>query len=389
MMEEAYRCVHCGFCLPTCPTYMATGNEADSPRGRIYIVRALAEGKLSVTDGVLEHLDRCVLCRRCELACPSGVKYSAIYGEAQRMLGGALTGRTVGKLERAGLRLVTGSGVAAQIALLLSPILPWRHLRGFAAGPRLRLGRYVGRVFRHKGRYRGRAALLAPPSCISHVAYSGAVVAAIRILTWNGFDVVYPRLTCCGAPQLHIGDFKAFEERRRANLERLAQLDADYLVVPNAGGCHSTWAEYPVDGALDIMELLDQVGPRGELGRVEVVASIQHSCHGQIAMRVRDAALRVLGRIPGVRLVGLPSRDTCCGAGAMYPDRHPHIAEKILGAKLREVRDIGPDVLLVESPTCRAHLNGVGPRIMYPLELLDESYMAGRNPGYAELQSAL
>ncbi|WP_069807787.1 (Fe-S)-binding protein [Vulcanisaeta thermophila] len=409
-LNEAYRCVHCGFCLPTCPTYRVTFNEADSPRGRIYLVKELLTGKIKPTDSLLEHLDRCVICRRCETACPSGVQYSKIIEAAYAYLGDKLTNYGYSSFVRTGLKLLENPTII-RLALSLSQSIPGipNHMRGFARSrDRESLDVVLGRVFeppRDKP-VRARALLFTTNSCVAWQSHTHLVHATIRVLTWNGIEVIVPReFRCCGAPYMHMGRFDKAIELARHNINVVNSYvgkygGVDYVVIPDSGGCQAQWLEYDrllrSDSGLrgrvvNPLQLLDAIGVVGDLGPVKMRISVQHSCHMMNVAKAHEAIMRVLGKIPGLEIKGLSTADICCGAGMMYPDRHPDLADGIMRMKIDDVNRVKLDALIIESVTCKAHWANyvhkynLGIRLMYPTELMDLSYRSGNNPGYENI----
>jgi glycolate oxidase iron-sulfur subunit len=409
-LNETYKCVHCGFCLPTCPTYRATWDETDSPRGRIYLVKALLTGRIQPTESLLEHLDRCVICRRCETACPSGVMYSKIIEAAYAYLGDKLTNYGYPWHVRTGFKLIE-SPTIIKLALSVSSSLPGipEHMKGFARSrDEEKLDYVLGRVFKPPvGKpTRGRVLLFVTNSCVAWQSHTHLVYATIRVLVWNGFEVIVPReFKCCGAPYMHMGNFNKALELAKYNIDVLNkyanEYGIDYLVVPDSGGCQAQWLEYEKLLGINIglrqkvvntLQLLDKVGLVGELGPVKMRISIQHSCHLMNVAKAHDSVTKIISKIPGLEIKGLETADICCGAGMMYPDRHPDIADRIIRPKVDELIKLKSDALILESVTCKAHwantlrkynLNNI--KLMYPTELLDLSYMAGTNPGYRDL----
>ncbi len=408
-LNETYKCVHCGFCLPTCPTYRATWDEADSPRGRIYLVKALLTGRVKPTESLLEHLDRCVICRRCETACPSGVVYSKIIEAAYAYLGDELTKYGYPWYVRIGFKLLENP-IVIKLALSASSSLPGipEHMRGFARSrDKERLDDVLGRVFKPQPNRptRGRVILFVTNSCVAWQSHTHLVYATIRVLTWNGFEVIVPReFRCCGAPYMHMGRFNEAIELARHNIDVINMYmnrygDIDYIVIPDSGGCQAQWLEYEKllntkvgfkQKVVNTLQLLDKVGLFGDLGPVKMRVSIQHSCHLMNVAKAHDAVIRVISKIPGLEIRGLETADICCGAGMMYPDRHPDLADKIIRPKIEELRKLRSDALILESVTCKAHWTNIvrnygldNLRLIYPTELLDLSYLNGDNPGYA------
>lgn len=379
--DELYRCVHCGFCLPTCPTYLATGLEGNSPRGRLHLMRAVVEGRAKAEGKLLEYLDACVYCLRCETACPSGVKYGEAYEEFFRRYRKEM--QSVSYDRYIPLFNVLNTKLGLAIAPYVKSLS--RELRPMVSGGDI--SDLVGKVYEAKGEVKGRVALFATDECISWRYRRGVVEAAIRVLTWNGYEVVVPRFGCCGAPYRHSGQFEKAEALARRNLSVLNDAgDVDALVVPNSGGCQAELLRYmrgrPV---VDAMQLLAD-GIRGNLGKVEMKLAVQHSCHLMNVAKAHDVVLKVLSKVPGLSLVPLPSADVCCAGGNMYPLRHRDIADAILDKKREEVKTISPDGILVESPSCLQQMSKLGLEVYFPLELLDLSYRNGGNEGYAELR---
>ena len=410
-LNETYKCVHCGFCLPTCPTYRATWDETDSPRGRIYLVKALLTGRTQPTGSLLEHLDRCVICRRCETSCPSGVMYSKIIDAAYAYLGDKLTNYGYPWHVRTGFKLIE-SPTIIKLALSVSSLLPGipEHMKGFARSrDEEKLDYVLGRVFKPPvGKpTRGRVLLFVTNSCVAWQSHTHLVYATIRVLAWNGFEVIVPReFKCCGAPYMHMGNFNKALELAKYNIDidvlnkYANEYGIDYLVVPDSGGCQAQWLEYEKLLGINIglrqkvvntLQLLDKVGLVGELGPVKMRISIQHSCLMNVA-KAHDSVTKIISKIPGLEIKGLETADICCGASMMYPDRHPDIASRIIRPKVDELVKLKSDALILESVTCKAHwantlrkynINNI--KLMYPTELLDLSYMAGTNPGYRDL----
>ncbi|MEM1518884.1 MAG: (Fe-S)-binding protein [Pyrobaculum sp.] len=375
-MNEVYRCVHCGFCLPTCPTYLATGSEGHSPRGRLYIIRAVLEGRAEPRGRALEYLDSCVYCLRCETACPSGVKYGQVYREFMKRYP-ALGGVTYGRYMPLFNLLNTSLGLAAARAA------PLKAIREVASGGDV--APLVGRVYKAKGERRGRVVLYFSKRCIAWRWRRDVVEAAVRVLTWNGFEVATGDFHCCGAPYSHAGRFKKAHALAKENLKTLRRLGPfDAVVVPNSGGCQAELLDY-VDGVYDVLQFLGERGLRGELGPLELRIAVQHSCHLANVAKAHRHVVEVLSRIPGLQLVELPSADVCCGGGNMYSLRHRRVADAILEIKKREIDAVSPHGVLIESPACVQQLSRLPYPLYYPVVLLDMSYRRGGNVGYGEL----
>lgn len=390
-------CVHCGFCLGACPTYLVTGDENASPRGRIVLMRALERGELPATDpGLREHLDSCLGCRGCEPVCPSGVGYG--------------TG-----LEEARARLAAANGIRRHVALLLAAfarpglaralfiMARWLRASGLAAGA----GRFGGAAFplgmlaatrpwqKPEGLVEPQ-----PASDASTVAlFRGCVMdglfrhihdATRRVLAVNGYRVIEVDTRCCGALHQHAGDEEGARALAAANLAALAGHPVDWIAV-NSAGCGALLRNYALvagPGAAgvatrvrDVTELLAARGPvAGAPLPLEVCYDAP--CHLQHAQGVHAEPLAVLRSIPGLRLRLLPDFDRCCGSAGLYGVLHPGLSRAVLAEKLEVIRSASPplDVVATGNPGCLmqigAGLLARGDRIRaaHPVELLDRSY---------------
>ncbi len=418
-------CVHCGFCLPTCPTYRRLGDEADSPRGRLYLMRAVVEGRLDPgAEAFQEHIDRCLGCRACESVCPSGVEYGLLLEEArEEAVGvhrpGALTRIVLrvfqsppllsgcmraGRILRGtgaagwGVRVLPSRGRAASLRLASAMLAA----TGTSGIPRQGAASVVGNdnelVDPPSGRpaTRGRVALLA--GCVQEGLYRRVNRASRRVLEANGFAVVETRgQGCCGALHSHAGTLKEARTLARKNVDAFGVADIDWVVV-NAAGCGATMKGYGhllgedpsvSDRALDVarktrdlLELLAEVGPRpgAPLGLRVAYDAPCHLLHGQ---RVERAPLRVLEAVPGLEVEPLPHADECCGGAGLYGLTHPRLGASIGDDKVREVLESRADGVTTPNPGCMMQI-GAGLRmagshmgVWHPVELLDESYRLG------------
>ncbi len=415
MTDPLAPCVHCGFCLPACPTYLATGDEADSPRGRIVLMRALERGELEPDDPALvQHLDACLGCRGCEPVCPSGVSYGRGLEAARERL---FQDHGLGRLAR----LVLG---AFRYERLWRPLFTMaRALRatgiphalagsgrlGFAMGmldatrPST-LDRRPSTLDSRPSTLDSRPSTLDPrPSTLdprSVVLFRGCVMdtlfdhvhaATRRTLEANGFLVrEVERQVCCGALHEHAGDRESARALAEKNVDAFA--GSDNLIVVNSAGCGALLKDYghllgDERGAAfgvrvrDVTELLAAVGPRpGAPLDTDVVYDAP--CHLQHAQRVQEAPLAVLEAIPGLRLRLLPGSDKCCGSAGIYSVLHPAMARSVLDAKIDGIAEAHPRPALVATgnPGCLMQIGaglaaaGLDIRVAHPVELLDESY---------------
>ncbi|MCS6951595.1 MAG: heterodisulfide reductase-related iron-sulfur binding cluster [Bryobacterales bacterium] len=415
------KCVHCGLCLNACPTYRELRLEMDSPRGRIYQMVQVAEGRMPVTPSYIEHIDLCLACRGCETACPSGVPYGRLVEAAraqieaarprpalQRLLRGFLFGRVLpspgwltalGTLllfyQRSGLQaLVRGSGLTRLLGALgrieqLAPEAEWPFFF-----------RHLGRTFSAEGERRYRVALLS--GCVASVCFARLNEATVRVLCANGCEVVIPAgQTCCGALHVHAG--RRQEARRLARCNIDAFLDGGYdAIVTNAAGCGSTLKEYhellegdPVYAerarrfsnlVRDVTEFLASIELDRNMGPVPVTATYQDSCHLAHGQRIRSAPRRLLASVPGLEFREMPLSDLCCGSAGIYNVLHPEMAMAILEKKMEAVAATGAELIATANPGCMLQLRvgvrlfGRGQRVAHVVEVLDEAYRSAGAP---------
>ena len=396
-------CVHCGFCLPACPTYLATGDESDSPRGRIVLMRALERGEIAAGDeGLIEHLDACLGCLGCEPVCPSGVGYGQGIQAAREQL---FASRGLTRLAAVVL------GIFRQERLWRPLFTLSRALRRTGLPRRLagagRIGFGMGMLAATEGSDRPKArprwASTASPSATTVALFRGCVMdtlfrhvhdATRRTLEANGYRVVVPEgQACCGALHEHAGHRAAAEELARLNVAALADA-ADYVVV-NSAGCGALLKGYghllDSDAARslaakvrDVSELLAERGPRRG-GDLPLDVAYDAPCHLQHAQRVHAAPLAVLHAIPALRLRLLPSSDKCCGSAGIYSMLRPDMARAVLDLKIESFASASPmpEVVATGNPGCLMQIGagmraaGLPIRVAHPVELLDESYRVG------------
>ena len=422
--------MHCGMCLPTCPTYDETKFERSSPRGRIRLMREVADGRLDATATFAEEMSYCLGCLACQTACPAGVDYATLLeagrGEVERrgVVGGLgrrlvrrLTlgvmfrrprmlrafGRALWLYQRLGLQwLVRKSGVMR--------LMPARLRRLEAMTPTVRLPFSFARV-KERERPEGckyRVVLLT--GCVQDLLYAHINRATADVLLANGCEVVTPRRQfCCGSLHAHNGELGWARDLARANLDAI-ELDGIDAVITNAGGCGSHLKKYGelLDGddayrqrahgwdekVRDVHEWLGQIGartpdrgdkPHGSQSS-PVTVTYDASCHLMHGQRVVREPLDLLRTIPNVRLVELKEADWCCGAAGVYSITQPEQSTKLLARKLDHIAETGADVVASGNPGCLLQLEqGMrsDPRLQHvrcchPVELLAEAYRQER-----------
>ena len=423
--EGLLNCVHCGFCLPACPTYRRLGDEADSPRGRLHLMRAVVEGRLDAgSDAFQTHIGRCLGCRACEPVCPSGVEYGNLLelarhvgGEARRpSLLTRLLLRVFGTewLARPAMfagRAARATGIPALVTRLLADRAPPRGPRlGLAmlaaSGPMRGLRAAPAGSGSPRPAARSRATVGLLTGCVQAGLFSRVNEATVRVLEANGYQVVpVDAQGCCGALHAHAGDLEAARAMARRNVEAFEAAGVDYLAM-NASGCGAAMAEYgsllshdPAIGdraaavagrVRDISELLAACGPvRGSAVRMR--ATWDAPCHLLHAQRVSGPPQAVLDAVPELEVLPLAGATECCGGAGIYGLTHPRLGGWIGGDKVRSVLESGADILVTGNPGCMMQI-GAGLRlagsevpVLHLVELLDESYRrAGMYHGGAD-----
>ena len=403
-------CVHCGFCLPTCPTYVLWGEEMDSPRGRIVLMK---EGHEEISAPLMTHLDRCLGCMACVTACPSGVQYDKLIEDARAQLE-----RNVERppLERAHRRLifelftrpgrlrVLAPGAVAAQKLGLPRLARRRRLRRLAPRlaaltamtPDVPLRRSLSRLptrYEARGERRGTVALL--QGCVQRVFFSDVNDATARVLAVEGFDVHVPRLPrCCGALPMHAGD----DAQARALIkETIEALEGYETVVVNAAGCGSAmkdyghvlrdepaWAERAATFAAkvrDATELLADAEPREERRPVELKVAYHDACHLAHAQGVRAQPRELLRGIPGLELVEPAEWELCCGSAGIYNLVQPEPAAELGERKARNLLDTGAEAVVAGNPGCALQITAHTERLGRPLPVLHPMELLARSIG--------
>ena len=413
--SDLYKCVHCGFCLQACPTYVETGLETESPRGRIALMKAVNEGRVDITSNVLKHWDLCIQCRACEPVCPSGVPYGRLI---EATMAQVRPGRRQGLLPRAAAAVSMRHILPHQrrLALLFGTLRLYERLGLRRLVKKSRLLRLVssqldeledslphippgffqarGQVIEAKGQVRARVGLLS--GCVMPLINGPQMDAVTRVLARNGCEVVVPRdQVCCGAIHSHVGDLDSAREMAKRNIDAFVASGVDTVVVASAG-CGVRMKEYGDllegdpgyrdkarrfdDMVKDIHEFLASLPlepPTRELGyRV----TYQDPCHLSHAQGITQQPRALLHSIPGLNLVEMANSSRCCGAGGTYAITQRQFSLRLLDNKMRAVADTGADVIATANPGCLMQLqygttrSGLPLKVRYITDLLDEAY---------------
>jgi glycolate oxidase iron-sulfur subunit len=401
-------CVHCGFCLPTCPTYVLWGEEMDSPRGRIVLMK---EGHEEISAPMVTHLDRCLGCMACVTACPSGVQYDKLIEDARPQIERNFERPPA---ERAHRRLIFELFTRPGRLRALAPATAAAQKLGLprlARRPRIRrlaprlaamtamtpessLRRSLTRLperFEARGERRGTVALL--QGCVQRVFFSDVNEATARVLAAEGFEVHVPRQPrCCGALPMHAGEDVQARELAKSTIEALERYET---VVVNAAGCGSAmkdyghvlrdepdWADRAAAFAArvrDVSEFLADVEPRAQRRPLAMKVAYHDACHLAHAQGVRAQPRALLRAIPGLEVVDPADWEICCGSAGVYNLLKPEPAHDLGVRKLENLRATGAEVVVAANPGCALQINSVATeqgeplRILHPIEVLAAS----------------
>ncbi len=418
LYDRMFDCVHCGLCLGQCPTYAEVGDENDSPRGRIHLMRALIEDRIRPTESVLRHLSLCLDCRACETACPSGVKYGSLIehvrgGLTERMDGAPkpLIDRLIDRLindlfpDREKLARLMVLARLGQVAGLdeflaesgLRDVLPPKLARLHAMLPKLsdRLEAIPERLT-PSGEVRGRVGFFI--GCVSESLLGPTNRATLKVLLANGVEVISPPAqVCCGAIHQHNAGIDVARELARRNIDVFEGVEGELdAVVTNVAGCGAMLKSYDelladdeayaeravrfVQRVRDISEYLVALGLRPPSEPLALRVTYHDACHLAHAQKIRQQPRQVLESIPGLELVPLPESDWCCGAAGTYNLTQPDMADKLAERKLANIDKTGAKVVAIANAGCLLHLDqharrtGRELRMVHPIDLLAEAY---------------
>ena len=415
--DDLYKCVHCGFCLNACPTYLETGLEAESPRGRLALMKAVNEGRLDITPQVVGHWDLCLQCRACEVACPSGVPYGRVMEATRESVQKSFNrskperiGRSIGyrriltspartRALGTALKLSMKTGIrnfARSTGLLR--LLPgdFEHLDDSLPALSDQFFTANGQVVRPRRAPRGKVALLA--GCVMPMVHAETMEAATRVLAHNGVEVhVTAGQGCCGALNAHAGERDSARDMARRNIDSFLSADPDAIVTLSAG-CGSTMKEY--DELLhgdaeyaakaerassltrDIHEYLVNLPFKPPKSRVEKRVTYQDACHLGNAQRITEAPRQLLRAIPGLELVDLPEAGICCGSAGTYSITQKEMSLRLGARKADNVVSTGAEIVATGNPGCAMQIDnalrraGSGAQVKYVVDMLDEAYGA-------------
>jgi len=409
-------CVHCGFCLPSCPTYVLWQEEMDSPRGRVYLMKAGLDARAEMTPTFVSHFDKCLGCMACVTACPSGVQYGPLIEKTraqierhyERPLGERLFRSILFALlpYPARLRIAMAPLVIfGPLLRALAGVLPRRIRSLIAVAPQPTLASLTTRAPEHTpavGASRMKVAVLT--GCVQRLAFAGVNQATINVLAAEGCTVEAPAAQgCCGALALHAGNIDQARALARHNIEVFERANVDRIAV-NAAGCGSSMKEYGelfhddpawADRARaftakvrDISEVLTEVGePRAKRHPIKARVVYHDACHLAHAQGVRSQPRALLAAIPGIELLSPAESEICCGSAGIYNLVQPEPAAQLGERKARNIAALEPDMIATGNPGCTLQIAAAGRRlgyswkIVHPIELIDRSIKGTRKRG--------
>jgi len=405
--EKLLACIHCGLCLEACPTYVLTGNENDGPRGRLYLMRAVAEGRLENTSNAFAtHINRCLGCRACEQVCPAGVEYGQLLEASREVLQHVEPNRLLRfvlrrlwlsptrlKIFFGASRLFRDLGLArlllkSRLARLISPRAEFALAMLESSRPVFKNEPQSTQSDQH-----GENVLLFS-GCVGEGLFSRVNRATARVLRANNFNVTTPaEEVCCGALHAHAGDLEGARQLARKNI---AAFKSDAPIITNAGGCGAMLTTYghlfANDQELaeeaakfsarvrDVSQQLETSDMRTAPAPVETAVTYDTSCHLLYGQRAGDASERMLRAVARDNFVALNGSERCCGAAGIYNLMQPEMSQRVLREKLDHIRETDAELLATGNPGCQMHIGagarvaGMSLRVCHPVELVDQAY---------------
>ncbi|MHA6483563.1 (Fe-S)-binding protein [Paenibacillus sp. strain BS8-2] len=393
--DQLTNCMRCGFCLPACPTFRETGLEPESPRGRIALMKAVADGIMDPDQAFQDQMNHCLGCRACEPACPADVKYGQLIEQARDaiedhaehslpikglrkvMFKGVfpsrsklkLLGGTLGFYQKSGLqKLARGTGIMKLFPKHLQEmeaILPEASTKGVIE--------QIGAFYPAKGKAIARVALFR--GCIMDVMFAGTNVNTVKLLSEAGFEVVIPDTqVCCGALHAHSGEMDDARGLARTNVQAFKAAGVDYI-VSNAGGCGALLVEYDhllvedadpemreaakwfAERVKDVSQLIVEIGTIPAFAEIAAeseqgTVTYQDSCHLRNVMKSSNAPRQLMKSVSGVSYVEMKEADRCCGSAGIYNVTQPEMAGQIIEHKMEHATNTGARYMLTSNPGC-------------------------------------
>jgi len=414
-IDKMLACVHCGLCLQSCPTYVRLGNENDSPRGRAYLIRAVAEHRLEIDDSFVNHMELCLQCRACEVACPSGLNYGHIMEAARAEISSSPIGQTSERrVRRFALNHVLANKRLLKVVLWFVRVLQragviellYRsHLlanlpMNAEAGLKLLLPMNAPdndeidyqKIDVPKTR---RVAVL--EGCVMPGLFGHVNAATKRVLVANGCEIVdIPRQGCCGALHAHAGELESARDLARKNIDAFSIASVDAVIV-NSAGCGAALKEYHIllngdpayadkaktfsDSVQDISQFLSNINFRRAEAQIKARVTYDAPCHLLYVQKVKDAPLEIIKSIPGIEFVTQRDAEVCCGGAGIYNLTQPEMSQQLQSDKVKNIIATGADIVATGNPGCHMQLaaglyeSGFSNiHVEHPVVLLDRAY---------------
>lgn len=413
-------CVHCGLCLQACPTYRTLGAEADSPRGRLYLMTEVLDGKIALAKGFVDHMYLCLLCRACESSCPAGVKYGrlmeTVRGQIRRRLRQPALERLARYVvfktvfpEQRRLEFLFGVSRFYQRSHLQSVIRRTGLIRLLPNRVRI-LDEYLPSV--PPKFFKATEHVITSPcgakehrvgffsGCVMSLIYPSANEATLRVLAKNGCEVITPtQQKCCGALHVHNGELEIAKQMARANIDAFEETSVEFI-ISNAGGCGTTLREYPEllrddpqyanraekfsKKIMDLSEFLTSINLNKSFGRIEAQATYQDSCHVAHVRKIIEQPRTLIKSIPGIEFVEMKDADRCCASGGSYWFTKHDLSMKLLDSKMTNIAATKADLIVSANPPCLMQLQfgvkrtGMKTEVIHLAELLDRAYQASK-----------
>ncbi|KAA3606389.1 MAG: (Fe-S)-binding protein [Calditrichaeota bacterium] len=402
--DDFLDCIHCGLCLSSCPTYALLGNEADSPRGRIYLMRALVEGKIGYTENTIKHLDSCLECRACETACPSGVGY----GELLENTRNEIEKNYERPVNEKKLRdLILNKAITSDkflhfshklnnflddfpfILELTKKIVPQDAQEILKKIPQANEYHKLNEFYPAKKTKRFSVVLL--EGCVAKYFFSKTNAATIQVLTENGCDVWVPKKqNCCGSLHNHNGELETAHELANQNAEIFTEFNPDFIAT-NSAGCGSFMKEFGLHSSSeatqnfskkvrDITELLVEIDFRKPSSELNLNVAYHDACHLAHGQKVTSEPREILNSIEGLELVPFKENDFCCGSAGIYNVLQPELAEMLLDRKITNLPTHKIDLVATGNPGCTLQIQnglknyGIEVGVVHPIEILAKAY---------------
>tara|TARA_B000000460_G_scaffold73939_1_gene51104 strand:- start:688 stop:2013 length:1326 start_codon:yes stop_codon:yes gene_type:complete len=413
--SDLYRCVHCGLCLSSCPTYVETGLEMESPRGRLSLMKAVNEGRVAITPRIVSHWEMCLQCRACEAVCPSGVPYGRIMERTRSQVRSAgLQGPELRRLGRFLLNSALPSPKKLKMGayfirvyqqLGIQKLVRLSHMLYLVPGGIAKLEAQLPPLSRRffgpsddthlsQGEKKMTVALLS--GCVMPLMQGPTMEATVRVLTRNGCDVVVPNgQGCCGALNTHAGDLENSRDMARSNIDSLMTAGVEQIITSSAG-CGSSMKEYAEllkddpeyrekaarfsHMTQDVTEFLVSLPFRAPTSTINRRVTYQDPCHLAHAQRITAAPRIILSAIPGLELIEMENSALCCGGAGIYSSIQPALSKRLLKRKMDTIDATSTQEVITANPGCMMQIEmGLKSRkkdgrVRHVVDILDEAY---------------